>query len=263
MVGNGLGVWIAACAAMTSTWAQHVAPLHKKPTLVSLWSPRCGGGTAACARRRGARGVLAGGASARDGAGLRARRYLGGRMHLVGGVGGLAPLWSPRCDGGTGVPAFAGMTMGEAGMMVEMVGVRVDQGTGSGRDAGQDHLEQPAHVSRQGRGGDSKGGTRTVMAWRRGRNGQPCASIRCLEGGTQTAMPRRALGGGGFAMTRCPRVGTQTVLTRRPGRGGRGYVSTRCSQRGTQAALPRRAQCGAGSLMARCPRLGGYATVVD
>ena len=174
----------------------------------------------------------------------------------------VAPRWSPRSNGGTWIPAFAGTTRGEAGMTVETVGVRVDQGAGIGRDAGQDSLAQPAHAGRQGSGGDRRG-TQTVMIRRPGRGGQGCIITRCPECDTQTVTPRRTLGGEGSAMTRCPRRGTQTVLTRRPGRGGRGYVSTRCPRSGTQAAMPRRTRRGERSAMTRCPRLGGYATVVS
>ena len=103
-------------------------------------------------------------------------------MHLIGGgvgwsVGGsaggrcVAPRWPPRCYGGTWIPAFAGMTGETAGMMVETVGVRVDQGAGIGRDAGQDSLAQPAQAGRHGHGGDRRG-TQTVMTRRPRRNGE-------------------------------------------------------------------------------------------
>ncbi len=49
---------------------------------------------------RGAGGVMETEARIRGGARPRAGRNLDGRMHLVGGLE-LAPLWSPRCDGGT------------------------------------------------------------------------------------------------------------------------------------------------------------------
>ena len=144
--------------------------------------------------------------------------------------------------------------MGRRGAVVRgvLLGWRVDEGVGSGRDAGQGYLEQPAHVGRQGGGGD-RGGTQTVMTRRPGRDGQGYVMTRCRRGGTQAAMPRctlrggksaltrhlwvpgagpvvvhRSLRGGGSLMTRCAQGGTQTVLTRRPGRNGEGYVSTRC-----------------------------------
>ena len=134
-------------------------------------------------------------------------------MHLIGGGAGLpvgrsvgirstgcrwvAPRCSPRCYGGTWIPASAGMA-------VDTMGVQVGQGVGSGRDAGQDYREQPAHAGRQG------------LRWRWARHSD----------GDDPAHARR--GGEGSAITRCSQGGTQTVMTRRPGRGGQGYVSTRC-----------------------------------
>ena len=129
---------------------------------------------------------------------------VGGRLGIrSAGCRCVAPRWSPRSNGGTWIPAFAGMTVETAGMTVETVGVRVDQDAGIGRDAGQDFLAQPGQAGRRGHGGDRRG-TQTVMTGRPGRAGQ------------------------GYVMTRCLQGGTQTVLTRRLGRGGQGYVSTRC-----------------------------------
>ncbi len=85
---------------------------------------------------------------------------MGGRAGVrVTGSGGVrdagcrcvAPLWSPRCYGGTWVPAFAGTTdeavgVRGAGLRGASVGLRIDQGVGSGRDAGQDLLAQPAQA---------------------------------------------------------------------------------------------------------------------
>ena len=119
------------------------------------------------------------------------------------------------------------MTVETVGMTVETAGVWVGQGAGIGRDAGQALLAQPAQAGRHGYGGD-RDGTRTVLTRRPRHGGEGYVSTRCLQGGTQTVMPRRTLRGEGSAMTRCPRRGTQTVLTRRPGRSGQGYVSTRC-----------------------------------
>ena len=56
----------------------------------------------------GARGAHGGAALAALGAaGITADRPFGHRVHREHRV---APLWSPRCGGGTGIPAFAGMT---------------------------------------------------------------------------------------------------------------------------------------------------------
>ena len=149
------------------------------------------------------------------------------------------------------------------------MGVRVGQGAGIGRDAGQDSLAQPAQAGRQGCGGDSHG-TQTVITRRPGRAGQGFVMTRCREGGARTVMPRRAgrrgersamtrrlwVPGAGPGVVRRRRHGTQTVLTRRPGRGGQGYVSTRCPKGGARTVMPRRTQRGEGSAMTRRPRHG-------
>ena len=132
----------------------------------------------------------------------------------------VAPLWSPRCYGGTWIPAFAGMTRGETGMTVNAGGLRVDQGAGIGRDAGQDSLAQPARAGRQGYGGDRKG-TQAVMTRRPGRDGQGYVMTRCRRGGTQSAMPRCTRRGGKSAVLRHRWVpGTGPVVVHRTRRGG-------------------------------------------
>ena len=57
-----------------------------------------------------------------------------------------SPPVAPRCYGGTWIPAKAGMT-------VETIGLRIGESAGSGSDAEQDYLEQPARMSRHGGGG--------------------------------------------------------------------------------------------------------------
>ena len=59
-----------------------------------------------------------------------------------------------------------------------VVGVRVGESVGSGRDAGQDYLAQPALAGRRGYGGDGCG-TQTVLTRRPGRGGQGYVSTRC------------------------------------------------------------------------------------
>ena len=65
------------------------------------------------------------------------------------GCQGVAPLWSSRCDGGTGISACVGLGVpGSAavqgvGVGSVLVGMQVGLGEGIGRDAGQALLAQP------------------------------------------------------------------------------------------------------------------------
>ena len=77
-----------------------------------------------------------------------------------------------------------------AGVGGVSVGVRVGQGVGSGRNARQDYLAQPAQAGRRGDGGDSHD-TQTMLTRRPGRSGQGYVNTRCPEGGARTVMPRR------------------------------------------------------------------------
>ena len=217
----GAGGWPHPPAPSPPWWRGGGGQWSVPPSLALPRSKLQGRGDAVF--RRGARGVIEGEARTRGGARPRVGRCLDGRMHLMGGVVGMsvggrlgirsaacrcvAPRCSPRCYGGTWIPAFAGMTRGEAGMTVETMRVRVGQGVGSGRNAGQDFLAQSAQADRHGRGGD-RCGTQTVLARHPRRDGEGSVSTRCLQGGTQT------------------------VLTRRPRRHGEGYVSTRCPRLG-------------------------------
>ena len=72
------------------------------------------------------------------------------------------------------------------------MGVRVGQGVGSGRGAGQDYLAQPAQAGRRGDGGDCHG-TRTMLTRRPGRSGRGYVGTRCPGGGRADghAPPRR------------------------------------------------------------------------
>ena len=179
-----------------------------------------GGGPILCYHPWQRKGVVVGAGGAREwwrrgkpvsrgGARPRAGRNLGGRMHLMGGGAGL-PV-------GRSVGILSAVFLGGA------TGVRVGQGVGSGRDAGQDSLAQPAQAGRQGNGGDGRG-TQTVM----------------------TRRPRRT--GEGSAMTRCPRKAALRPVTDpgAPAVSGRGYVSTRCPRESALSRPCPAAGCAAG-----------------
>ena len=220
--------WIATCAAMTG-WRHMAWPPYGPP--------RCRGTRRV---RRGAGGVLAEAARGRGGARPRWGRNLDGRMHLMGSRSADSLTPGPSPLGGEGwTGAFAGLrgpgsaAVQGAGVGGVLVGAWGGRGVGSGRGAGQAHLAQPARAGQrcvsarcpQGgtqtvttglprRDGEGpamtrchKGGTLTVLTRRPGRDGRGYVSTRCRRSGTQAAMPRRAQGGVGSLMTRCPRLG--------------------------------------------------------
>ncbi len=185
------------------------------------------------------------------------------------------------------IPAYAGMTGRMAGMMmqwsgmvgmtVETMGVRRGQGVGSGRDAGQDYLEQPAHAGRPGSGGDRHGGAgaRRCVTRRRHRRVVGPLAVRHQLRGARTIMTRCPCRyGAGYVMIRRLLRGTGATLPQRPGRGARtvmlrrrrrrdgGSAMTRRPLREAGATLPRRPMRGTRTVMTRRPGRGGEGYVI-
>ncbi len=143
-------------------------------------------------------------------------------------------------------------------------GWRVGEGVGSGSDAGQAHLEQPAHASRQGSGGDRHGsaGARQCAAWRRPLRGAQTAMTRRPRGSARSVMPRRPLRGARTIMTRrLRRCGVRLVRNRRPRLRGAGPMVVRHPMRGARSVMTRRARRrGGDAVMPRRHVVRGRAT---
>ena len=180
----------------------------------------------------------------------------------------VAPLCFPRSNGGTWIPAFAGMTVETAGMTVETMGVRVDQGVGSGSET---DLEQPAHAGRQGSGGDrhKRAGARRCVARRRHRRRVGPLAVRHQLRGARTAMTRRPRHGDeGYVMARRLWGGARTVRPRRGLRDEgsvltrrllvRGCPTTGDRHDGASDSLPGGARCSRMVLHLPLPNVGSY-----